>query len=97
MSDDLDLAAVRAFRAVVRALQERDLLPSQPGMTAGEAGRAAGAELPALAGELAAGAALFDAVTYGGRAAGAGDDAALRALDAAVARARPAAVTAGAA
>ncbi|SDQ09080.1 protein of unknown function [Quadrisphaera sp. DSM 44207] len=82
--------AVRArFRAVVTALAERDLVDAAPGTTAAEAAAAAGRALPDLAAALAQGARAFEAVSYGGRPASAEDDARLRALDDAVAVARP--------
>ncbi|MDN5858333.1 MAG: DUF4129 domain-containing protein [Pseudonocardia sp.] len=85
--------AVRArLRAVVRDLEERDLLERRPGRTADEAARSAGAVFPQCADELAAAARTFDDVWYGGRAATAEMDAQLRAVDAAVARARPVAM-----
>jgi hypothetical protein len=87
--------AVRArMRAVVRGLEERDLLEVRPGRTADEAAREAGAVLPRCAAELAAAARTFDDVWYGGRAATAEMDAQLRAVDTAVARERPVAVSA---
>lgn len=87
--------AVRArLRAVVRGLEERDLLDVRPGRTADEAAREAGAMLPQCATDLAAAAAVFDEVWYGGRDATAEMDAQLRAVDAAVTRARPVSVSA---
>ncbi|MGI5128757.1 DUF4129 domain-containing protein [Pseudonocardia sp. CA-107938] len=82
--------AVRSrLRAVVRGLEERDLLDARPGRTADEAAREAGAVLPQCADDLAAAARTFDDVWYGGRTATAEMDAQLRAVDAAVVRARP--------
>lgn len=87
--------AVRArLRAIVRGLEERDLLDSRPGRTADEAARSAGAVLPQCAEDLAAAARTFDDVWYGGRTATAEMDAQLRAVDAAVAGARPVALPA---
>jgi hypothetical protein len=87
--------AVRArLRAVVRGLEERDLLDVRPGRTADEAAREAGSVLPQCAADLAAAARTFDEVWYGGREATAEMDAQLRAVDAAVTRARPVAVSA---
>jgi len=83
-------AVTERFRALVRALQERDLAAASPGLTAAEAAAQGGASLPALAAALREAAALFGAVAYGGRSATAADDAALRALDADLAAARPA-------
>jgi len=90
-----EVAVAERFRALVRALQERDLLASSPGLTAAEAAAQAGSALPALAPALHRGAALFDAVAYGGRSAAAEDDAVLRALDADAAAARPQLAAAG--
>jgi hypothetical protein len=86
---DLRTAVLERFRAIVRELEEREVVPEQPGRTAGEAAAAAGARLPALAGELAAAARLFGGVRYGDHDATASADAALAALDAAVRDARP--------
>ncbi|MGW4483452.1 DUF4129 domain-containing protein [Amycolatopsis sp. NPDC004368] len=77
------------FRAIVRGLEERALLDSRSGRTADEAATEAGALLPGLAADLAAGAREFDDVHYGGRP---GTEAAYRALtdlDDRVRRARP--------
>jgi len=82
------------FRAVVRGLEERDVLDARPGRTADEMAAAAARVLPALAGELVAGARRFDEVAYGEAEATAADDARLRALDDAVEHARPAFVVA---
>jgi hypothetical protein len=82
-------AVADRFRAVVRGLQERDLLGTAPGLTADEAARGAALTLPEHAGALQAAAALFDGVVYGGLGAFPGDTERLRALDAAVAGARP--------
>lgn len=94
---DWALAVVERFRAVVRGLEERAIVLDVPGRTADEVARAAGAELPDQADGLLAGAAVFDAVLYGGRRAGPADDQAARTLDAAVRAARrdPARLAAG--
>ncbi|HEX3005575.1 MAG TPA: DUF4129 domain-containing protein [Angustibacter sp.] len=76
------------FRAVVRSLEERAVLDERPGRTADEAAAEASAALPSLAGELAAGARLFDDVCYGDRTASAEHDRRLRDLDDAVRAAR---------
>lgn len=82
--------AVRArLRAVVRGLEERALLDVRPGRTAHEAATEAGAALPGCAADLRAAAGMFDDVWYGGRTATAEMDARMRAVDAAVVRARP--------
>lgn len=83
-------AAVRArLRAMVRDLEDRDLLEPRPGRTAHEAAAEAGEALPDCAAELRAAAAIFDDVCYGGRPAVAAMDARLRAVDARVRAARP--------
>lgn len=86
---DWAAAVADRFRAVVRSLEERAVLDERPGRTAHEAVADAGLRLPGLAAELATAGRLFDDVVYGDRAPGAGDDAALRALDTRVAAARP--------
>ncbi len=82
--------AVRArLRAIVRGLEERDLLDGRPGRTAHEAAAEAGSALPACAADLRAAADLFDDVWYGGAPATAETAARMRAVDEAVGRARP--------
>lgn len=86
--------ALRArLRAIVRGLEERALLDARPGRTAAEAAAEAGAALPSCATDLRAAAGLFDDVWYGGRVATAEMDARMRAVDAAVVRARAVPVT----
>jgi hypothetical protein len=82
-------AVAERFRAVVRALQERDLVGTSPGLTAGEAAAAAGAALPGAAADLRRAAALFDGVVYGERRATGADAERLAGLDLAVAGTRP--------
>lgn len=82
------------LRALVRDLQERDIVAAGPGITADEAADQAGSALPGLGGELRAAAALFDAVAYGARLATSQQDAGLRRLDEQVRAARPAQVRA---
>lgn len=77
------------LRAVVRSLEERDLLDTRPGRTADEAAAEAGRVLPGCAEQLRAAARTFDDVWYGARPATAAMDAQLRAADDAVRRARP--------
>lgn len=89
--------AVRArLRAVVRDVEERGLVDARPGRTADEIARDAGRELPSAAGELRAGARLFDDVWYGGRPAGPAEYARLVAVDGAVTAAHPHRTGAGA-
>lgn len=74
--------AVREWmRALVRGLEERDLLVSRTGRTAGEAAREAGAALPAAAEAVAGAARCFDETVYGGRPADADAVARVRAAD----------------
>ena len=73
------------LRAVAREFEQRGVLDPRPGRTAAELSREAGAQLPALAADLRAATATFDAVWYGGRTATAADEAQLRALDVRVA------------
>jgi hypothetical protein len=77
------------LRAVVRSLEERAVLDERPGRTADEAAAEAGLALPSCAEDLRGAARLFDDVWYGGRPAGPGSDAALRALDERVRATRP--------
>jgi hypothetical protein len=93
---DLRTAVLERFRAVVRDLEERAVLPELPGRTADEAARAAAAVLPALREDLLRAARVFDDVRYGDRPATAEAERALRQLDDAVRRARPARVEASA-
>ncbi|NKQ57345.1 DUF4129 domain-containing protein [Amycolatopsis sp. K13G38] len=86
---DFTGAVRERFRAIVRVLEERGVLDEQSGRTADEAAREAGARLPGARDELAAAAALFDAVHYGGRPASADDARRLAALDGRVTRERP--------
>ena len=82
--------AVRArLRAVVRDLEERDLVDARPGRTADEIASDAGSALPSVAGGLRDGARTFDDVWYGGRPADAAAYRRLVDLDSAVAAARP--------
>ncbi|MGH8970009.1 MAG: DUF4129 domain-containing protein, partial [Actinomycetes bacterium] len=76
-------------RAVVRGLEERSLLEPRPGRTADEAAAEGGAVLPDCARDLRQGAAIFDDVWYGGRAATAASHETLRRLDDRVRASRP--------
>ncbi|MEJ2871615.1 DUF4129 domain-containing protein [Actinomycetospora sp. OC33-EN08] len=85
--------AVREWmRALVRGLEERDVLVARPGRTAGEAAREASAVLPGAADALVDAARCFDETVYGGRSADAGSVARMRTAQDAVAGQR---VTAG--
>src|SRR5690606_30430874 len=83
------------LRAVARDLEERAILDPMPGRTAAELAADAGRELPGLADELAAGARLFEDVTYGEMPGSAEGYARLVRLDEQVAAARPRPLTAG--
>jgi hypothetical protein len=85
---DWRTAVLERFRAVVRELEERGVVPEQPGRTAGETADAAGVRMPALTAELRAAARLFGDVRYGGRDPGPAGDEVLRELDARVRAAR---------
>lgn len=86
---DWDLAVAERFRGLVRSLEERTLIDSRPGRTAGEIAARAAVALPGCAPALTGAARAFDDVRYGGRAAGAGTDEDLREVVRAVAAARP--------
>lgn len=77
------------LRAVIRGLEERDLLETRPGRTADEAADEAGQVLPGCADELREAARTFDEVWYGGLAATPEMDARLRSVDLQVTGARP--------
>lgn len=77
------------LRAIVRGLEERDLLEPRTGRTAHEAATEAGAVLPGCAGGLHEAARIFDDVWYGSRPAVPEMDARLRAVDTDVRAARP--------
>ncbi|MCD2195021.1 DUF4129 domain-containing protein [Actinomycetospora endophytica] len=82
--------AVREWmRALVRGLEERDLLATRAGRTAGEAAREAGAALPAAAEAIADAARCFDETVYGGHPADADAVARVRAADETVRATRP--------
>jgi Domain of unknown function (DUF4129) len=86
---DWDEAVRQRFRAVVRSLEERDVLEPRPGRTADEAAAQAARAIPACAVELRAAARSFDDVAYGARTRDQAADEALRALDSQLARTRP--------
>jgi hypothetical protein len=84
------LAVRERLRAIMRDLEQRDLLAVQPGRTAHEAAAQAGVVLPGCAADLLDAARIFDEVWYGGHPATAEMDGRLRAVDEATRRARPA-------
>jgi Domain of unknown function (DUF4129) len=66
-SGDYAAAIIERMRAIAVAVEERGILPAQPGRTAAELAAQAGRVLPDLAADLAVAALLFDDVRYGGR------------------------------
>jgi len=86
---DLSTAVLERFRALVRALADRDLVQLAPGRTADEAARSAARSLPGLADDLLAAARTFDDVRYGDRRPGIEQVDALRELDDRAAATRP--------
>ncbi len=74
-------AVVDGFRALTLRQAERGRLEDAPSATAHEVAASLAAEYPAKRGEIALGAATFEAVLYGGRPATAGQADALLALD----------------
>jgi len=77
------------LRAIVRDLEQRDLLDIRPGRTADEAAAEAGQLLPDCATGLREAAQIFDDVCYGERPATSDMDARLRAIDDATRQAHP--------
>ncbi|WP_239514096.1 DUF4129 domain-containing protein [Streptosporangium sp. 'caverna'] len=77
------------LRAVARDLEDRVIVDSTPGRTAGELAAEAGRALPGLAAELTAAARVFDDVTYGEVPGTAEAYAILRDLDDRLRTARP--------
>lgn len=87
---DLVTALVERFRAVLRALADRDLVQLAPGRTADEVVAEAGTALPELTADLLAAARAFDDVRYGDRPVTPDQVRAMRELDGRAAAARPA-------
>jgi hypothetical protein len=83
---DWDEAVRQRFRALVRALEERDVLDERPGRTADEAAADTARSMPASATELVWAARRFDDVAYGDQRASDADYRRLVALDNAAAR-----------
>lgn len=90
--EEWSAAVLERFRAVVRSLEDRALLDERPARTAHEVATLAATRFPTHATTLESAALLFDAVCYGDVTADRDDDARMRALDAALAGARPAPV-----
>jgi hypothetical protein len=88
-SGDWDEAVRQRFRAIVRSLEERDVLEPRAGRTADEATSEAARSLPSCAAGLRDAARSFDDVAYGKRPRDQAADAALRALDRELAATRP--------
>jgi Domain of unknown function (DUF4129) len=82
------------LRAIIRDIEERDLLEPRLGRTAHEAAIEAGRALPDLALDLLRVAAMFDEVWYGGRPATVAMDQFARDIDGRVAQSRTARVPA---
>ncbi len=78
---DWALAVLERFRAIVRSLEERDLIDDRPGVTADEAAADTGRRFPDARAPMADASALFDSVRYGHAIAAEADDLALRRLD----------------
>ncbi|WP_127792938.1 DUF4129 domain-containing protein [Agromyces sp. LHK192] len=85
----LDLAIEERFRAVVRALADREVVHPAPGMTAHAFARAGGVGFPAFAERLEDAAVAFDGVRYLGRPGTAGEATSLADLDRALETATP--------
>jgi hypothetical protein len=86
---DWDEAVRQRFRAVVRSLEERDVLDPRPGRTADEAASDAARAMPSCAAGLRAAAQSFDDVAYGHRPRDQRSDDELRELDRRLAATRP--------
>ncbi len=86
---DWDEAVRQRFRAVIRSLEERDVLDPRPGRTADEAASDAARAMPSCAVGLRAAARSFDDVAYGHRPRDQRSDAELRELDRRLAATRP--------
>lgn len=84
-----DAAFRDRFRAIVRAAEERDLMPAGAGRTATEAAVGLGTVFAAQRGRLRVAADLFNLSRYGGRPLSAQDCEELAALDAALQTRRP--------
>lgn len=82
-------AIVAGVRAIAADLDERAILPSQPGRTADELAAEAGRELPALAADLRTVTRLFDDVRYGDKAGSLAGYQVVSRIDEAVSAARP--------
>lgn len=88
-----DLAIEERYRAIVRALVDRELVQVHPGTTAHGFAAAAAGVFPGFVERLEAAASAFDAVRYLGRTGTADDVAELAALDAELERTSSGSVT----
>lgn len=66
-ANDLTLAIIERFRAIVAGAEERAIIDERAGRTADEAARDIGRELPTVNTRIAEAAVVFDAVRYGNR------------------------------
>ncbi|ROQ36613.1 uncharacterized protein DUF4129 [Frondihabitans sp. PhB188] len=87
---DHDLAVVEAFRALARALDERDVVSTSPGTTAQAFAVSAGEAFPDLAGRILDASGSFDGVRYLERSGTAAEYERVRELDGALETASPA-------
>ncbi|MBN2176659.1 MAG: DUF4129 domain-containing protein [Demequinaceae bacterium] len=78
---DFSLAVLERYRAIIRSLEERDLISDRPGVTADEAARETGTRFPDVLDKMTSAAELFDGVRYGHDVATREDDGSLRRLD----------------
>ncbi len=76
------LAVLERFRAIIRSLEERELIDDRPGVTADEAAEETVRRFPDSRGPMLDAAVLFDSVRYGHATVGEADDVSLRHLDA---------------
>jgi hypothetical protein len=87
---DFTAAIIESVRGIAAELEERSILPPQPGRTADELAAEASGSLPAQASGFRDAARLFDDVRYGDRAGTADGYQRLRDLDSGIRAARPA-------
>ncbi len=78
---DWHAACCEQFRAIIRSLEERTILPKRPGQTAAEAAHFAAVQFPDHTTDLLAGARIFADLRYGNRPARAEYFPQLQALD----------------
>ncbi len=79
------LAVLERYRAVIRSLEERDLIPERPGMTAHEAATETARRFPDVRHLVGYASDVFDGVRYGSRDATAEDYEKMVSLDRALA------------